>query len=504
VDQYNEGYGPMLHRIVFIPLQVLDVLFSALVPIYNAIIKLLRILFIDVLVDSLVANVKLIGEFGAAFAAMCKHTAVQVPSYIERIATACDYGKEGDLCYEPGNGRVFDLITVMADVRNMDAALSKLLLGVCASAAGPLNIVMFPLMDINLAKAVHNIVNSVLYMVVQLPSVTAQRCLNHGIIVGGTRSGTALMMCIPDFSPPINMMVAGIRDLGVVIDNWIDVSSIIVQRMLRILSDDEATCEQQAKSLAPAFYSRQLFGSANNRPKVVVGLTPGLYSITDGMHAQYFNHYDSVDTLASPYVWPIEIDTRYGVAAVTFRANSGSEERDGSGETTTTMMGCRCIDNEGLPPMRVQCALALKNVGVAASAAGANNGAAGGNDNDPAFNLQAAFNNVFDVVFQQRSTADYMTCAMAQISVQSVRWPATRFTGRYAIFFSLVYSIAVQKPQIYAIHTTWNQFTGCSYAYDMSATQNGKSFLRPPRTLFGASPPLPQRPSLPRSRCLWW
>jgi hypothetical protein len=42
----------------------------------------------------------------------------------------------------------------------------------------------------------------------------------------------------------------------------------------------------------------------------------------------------------------------------------------------------------------------------------------------------SAFDTVFDVVFQQRSTADYMTCAMAQISVQSVRWPATRFSGR--------------------------------------------------------------------------
>jgi hypothetical protein len=42
----------------------------------------------------------------------------------------------------------------------------------------------------------------------------------------------------------------------------------------------------------------------------------------------------------------------------------------------------------------------------------------------------SAFDTVFDVVFQQRSTAEYMSCAMAQISVQSVRWPATRFSGR--------------------------------------------------------------------------
>jgi hypothetical protein len=56
---------------------------------------------------------------------------------------------------------------------------------------------------------------------------------------------------------------------------------------------------------------RVLFGSeGDNKQKIVVGLTDGLYAVTDGVHAQYFNHYDSVDTMASPNVWPIEIDTR--------------------------------------------------------------------------------------------------------------------------------------------------------------------------------------------------
>ena len=81
----------------------------------------------------------------------------------------------------------------------------------------------------------------------------------------------------------------------------------------------------------------------------------------------------------------------------------------------------RCIDNAGLPPMRIQCALALRQSMVTPSATAANATAA-----SSFFTKQ-----VFDVVFQQRSTANYMTCAMAQISVQSVRWPATRFTGRY-------------------------------------------------------------------------
>jgi hypothetical protein len=70
--------------------------------------------------------------------------------------------------------------------------------------------------------------------------------------------------------------------------------------------------------------------------------------------------------------------------------------------------------------MRIQCALALKSSGTAASVKGESNSSS----------RLSVFDTVFDVVFQQRSTADYMTCAMAQISVQSVRWPATRFSGR--------------------------------------------------------------------------
>ena len=98
------------------------------------------------------------------------------------------------------------------------------------------------------------------------------------------------------------------------------------------------------------------------------------------------------------------------------------------------MLGCRCTDNVGLPPMRIQCALALKGVGTASATAHASdtsyasptaNGSA-----DSGAVMASSFQTVFNTVFQQRSTADYMACNMAQISVQSVHWPATRFTGR--------------------------------------------------------------------------
>ncbi len=116
-------------------------------------------------------------------------------------------------------------------------------------------------------------------------------------------------MCWPDFNTPINMLVASIHNLGVLGDNWLDVSSIIAQRSLGLL-DDQLNCKSRAKSLAPEFYAKQLF-SSSARQKIVVWLTDGLYAVTDGVHALYVNHYNSMESMASPNVWPMEIDTRF-------------------------------------------------------------------------------------------------------------------------------------------------------------------------------------------------
>lgn len=138
--------------------------------------------------------------------------------YIATFAYGCDQPIT-DACYDPGL-RVYDFITPMKDARSMAVAVRSFLGGICARGASPVDIALYPLMDINSAKAVHNIANAILFTLIQIPSVTVQRCNNQG---------KDLIMCLPDFEPPINMLVAGLRNLGDVLDNWIDVTSIIVQ-----------------------------------------------------------------------------------------------------------------------------------------------------------------------------------------------------------------------------------------------------------------------------------
>lgn len=390
VDSWNETYGPVIYDVVFFPMQVLNILFNSIVPIYNGLIWLGKLIIKNVVLRSAMENADSVMVIGKAVGSLAKHIIIQIPDYTSSVIVPC--GKPvTDTCYDTGFGnRVFDIITPMADVRIMAGAVISICTSVCANAAGLVDIVLYPLLDINLAKAMHNLLNSVMYLLLQLPSITIQRCYNNN---------HDLIMCLPDFEPVFNMMVAGTRNLGMLVDNWLDVSSIIIQKSFGL--DPKAECDAQALLLSPAAYSRALFGT--NRV-IVVGLTSGLYAVTDGTHAQYFNHYDSIESTIAPNAWPISIDVRYGVAAVTHTV----KQRDGtSAETTTTMMGCRCLDRDGKPPMRIECALALKEK----------------------IALQPPAENVFEVVFQQRSTADYMTCAMAQISVQSVRWPATRFVS---------------------------------------------------------------------------
>jgi hypothetical protein len=93
--------------------------------------------------------------------------------------------------------------------------------------------------------------------------------------------------------------------------------------------------------------------------------------------------------------------------------NKYATERDELGNPSTTMLGCKCVDNGGQPPMQIICALALKDVQTY--------GGTQTNNNDL----------TFEVVFQNRKTANFLQCNQVEISVQSVRWSSTRFTGSY-------------------------------------------------------------------------
>jgi hypothetical protein len=194
-------------------------------------------------------------------------------------------------------------------------------------------------------------------------------------------------------------MSSGTRSLGVFLDNWLDMTSFIIQSALGL--DTGLQCDGVSLALTPLNRSSDVFGSNKT---VVVGLTRDLYAITDGNSVQYFSHRDTVRSIIAIDAWPIQVDTSLGIAAVSFLDGDGSLDNDGA--KSTSMMGCRCenVDQE----MRIVCAI-LQYEGDTTST--------------------SEETRVFDVSFQQRSTAGQMSCMEADISVQSVRWPVTRFVS---------------------------------------------------------------------------
>ena len=131
VYQWNSTYAPLVYKVFFTPLQIVKIMFSSLLPIYNSLIWLAKLILNNVLLDSLLDNLPHVKDFGISTANLCKHIAVELPPYATSIAAQCNYAKDGDFCYEAGNNRVFDLITVMKDMRGMAAATSKILLSMC-------------------------------------------------------------------------------------------------------------------------------------------------------------------------------------------------------------------------------------------------------------------------------------------------------------------------------------------------------------------------------------
>ena len=206
VLQYNLYIGPQLHAFLVLPVEAAKMFLGAFLPLYNTFswisIKLVKHAFTDPVISSPVE----IFRFSTSAGRMVKTSADSLLAYTTATALNCnppinqsiaDPSPTSSTCVSDVGIRTLDLITPISHLRDAVAILvgwigsSK----VCAPLALPLDILIAPLMDINFAKAVHNLVNAVLWLVLQLPIVTEKRCR----IFSGIDDEVA--MCLPDFEP---------------------------------------------------------------------------------------------------------------------------------------------------------------------------------------------------------------------------------------------------------------------------------------------------------------
>lgn len=324
VQQWNSLLGPVLHTILVVPLQIFDIVFSSVIPIFNAFWWLFNQIFYNVFVVSAIRDIDLYRDLGLGVGGFFQLLAVNGANYVQTFAIPCE-DPSSPICYESGN-RMYDLITPMRELRTAAVATARIFDGMCRGASGVTDMALYPFLDINLGKSIHNLANAFLFTTIQVPSITAQRCIS---------SNRDLLMCLPDFQPGWNMLTAGLRNVGQLVDNWVDVSTAIIQGSLGF-DTSAIECEKAALALNPANYSRKIF---EQRQVATVGLTEGLYGVSDGIHVQYFTHYDSTESVVSPNVFPFPVDVKHGLAAVVYQEDSA--DRDAQGDPRTTIMGCR-------------------------------------------------------------------------------------------------------------------------------------------------------------------
>lgn len=386
---YNAFLGPFIQNTIVEVLKLTNIVFRGIIPLWNGVIFFFLRLLNGYAIPALIQETPVFRALGGAIYDLVKHTLFSVFDYIQPILSNCPE-VNGDLCFDAAN-RTLDLMTPMADARQAVSHLVVLTKDICGFVGPVMDAASFPFMDINFASAVHNLVNAVLYLLVSVSKVTFLRCTRHG--------GEEPLMCTPDLEPVFVFLASGIRSMGFLLNNWLNVVYVISQG---VLGWSQISCagELIPSTMDPGPVRASIFGS--NRT-ALVGLTGNLMAVTDGSIVAYEGKGHL--RLAS---WQSLVNISHGVAAVTHgRASDADVSRLSSATsgTSTALFGCICTHDPDIG-MQIQCSV-LPYGGLLANETGR-----------------------VPVFFQQGSTVQRsLRCSEVDIVVQSVRWPATRFSS---------------------------------------------------------------------------
>ena len=386
---YNAFLGPFIQNTVVEIFHLSNVVFRGIIPLWNGVVFFFMRLLNGYTLPLFIQEIPLFQALGGAVFDLVKHSVVSLFNFLQPLLSNCPE-INGDMCFEAAN-RTLDLMTPMADVRQTVTHLVILSKNICGFVGPVVDAASFPFMDINFASAVHNLVNGVLYLFVSVSKVTYLRCTRHG--------GEEPLMCTPDLEPAFLFLAAGIRSLGFFLNNWLNVLYVIVQG---VLGWSQISCAGDLipSTVDPGPIRAAVFGSNHT---ALVGLTGELVAVTDGSVVAYEGKGHL--RLAS---WPSSVNISHGIAAVTYGRSSDADVSrlsSSSSGTSTSLFGCVCV--HGLDTgLQIQCSV-LPYGGLLASETGQ-----------------------VPVFFQQGSAVQAsLGCSDIDIVVQSVRWPATRFSS---------------------------------------------------------------------------
>jgi hypothetical protein len=308
------------------------------------------------------------------------------------------------------------------------ATLQAMLTTSCVPVTNALALAMYPLIDVNLYKAVHGLVNALLHVLIGLPVLTRNRCAYALQTTDYIyTSAEKAVMSTPDVAPLSSVIVSALRSTGTLADNWLDTALILAENSV---TGVVRSCEAPPLPLVWRNASDVLGAAALH----VVGLTPSVYTITDADSIVYHSMVGaSLRVAYALHAWPFRVDLHFGIAAVRYGA---VQDVDDEGDSRTGMLGCTCLDtNTGL---RITCASVPFQHHLADD-----------EDQDLDFTVHA-------MRFVPDSARDGLTCAQVSIRVEPLRFSRRRFSapgsGRVELGFddgsTHACSMALAQPRI--------------------------------------------------------
>ena len=358
---YNSDVGGAVRLAIVTPLQLIQLLWDGIIPLWNLIIYCLKTIPSRVLLENVLQNMSDFKQSIIHLAFFIQQLVMSLFSYVKVIINPPD-------SFDP-NLRLLDLITPLAQWRLSVSYMLSFVGDMCAIATSLLDVIMYPFLDINFGLGVHNIANSILTLLIHVPAVTIDRC---------KAGGGPVVYCLPDFEPVIELAVHGIRNFGLLIDNWLDVTMIIIQSVL--------TATSPACSGWTVIDFNQGGGMMGVNETVITGISSNLFTKTDGWNVELYTRTTST---SFPGAFPLAMNVNYGIAAV-------SATMDVKG-----LLGCTCTDQDY--GMQIICAVA------------------------PLDTLTPSY--YVPVEFRVPTTSFYMGCSRSKIKLDSIRWPVTRYTS---------------------------------------------------------------------------
>ena len=346
-NTYNSKLSEALHVVLTAFFGFFASILRVLLPFYNAGVYIVMVFWTNTFLPFVFVNVDVIPALMLDLTTMGSTLAFSFKAYIGVVMECATAVLEVDespspfwvndlKCVASPYAISLDLMTPGIFMQKSAVHVQQMLQGSCSSASSFVTLLMYPLIDYNMYKALHGAVNAVLHIFVTMPLWTSNRCAYAGNTTDHVF--TALekkVMCVADLSAIQSILTGTLQSFGAFVDNYLDIAFVVVQTSVTGSAPSCAHPTVQAvwEGAGDVFGTRKL---------QVVGLTPSLYAVTDGTSVLYQSM--SGAGMRSSYAlntWPFLVDVSHGVAAVRY---SDANDPDDEGDERTGMFGCRCVD----------------------------------------------------------------------------------------------------------------------------------------------------------------